>query len=190
MSRPLEELLAGGVIEAAPGLLGRLLISEIGGSRATVAITEVEAYGGGEDPASHAHGGLSGRNRSMFGPPGTLYVYRSYGVHWCMNVVCGPEGVAAAVLLRGALPVEGVETMVRRRGRTDHLADGPGKLSAALGVTGEHDGTSVLEGPLRIGEPVISGETRVTPRVGISRASDLPWRFLLTDVRLVAGGAL
>lgn len=186
MSRSLKRLLADSAVDAAPGLLGRLLLSEVGGVAVAVALTEVEAYGGGDDPASHAYRGRTARNASMFGVPGTLYVYRSYGVHWCMNVVCGAEGVGSAVLLRGAIPVEGVEVMARRRGRGDHLTDGPGKLAAALGVTGEHDGISLLSGPVRLGDVVLKGEVRATPRVGITRATDLPWRFVLGGGRRVS----
>lgn len=173
----LAALLAGEVTAAARGLLGRRLRSEIGGVTCEVALTEVEAYGGPDDPASHGFAGRSRRNASMFGPPGTLYVYRSYGVHWCMNVVTGPAGEAAAVLLRAGVPVEGEEHMRRRRGHADHLCDGPGRLAQALGVDGSRDGTSLLDGPVRLlGEPspdpVVAG-----PRVGISRAVDRPWRF-------------
>lgn len=174
----LAELLGSDVLTVAPGLLGRRLVSTIGGVTTAVVIDEVEAYDAGNDPASHAYRGETPRNRSMFGPNGTLYVYRSYGIHWCMNVTCGPEGWASAVLLRGGRPVEGVETMVARRGREDHLTDGPGKLCQALAVTGDHDGTSVFEGPVRVeGEPE-DGVTVATPRIGISKAVDYPWRFV------------
>jgi DNA-3-methyladenine glycosylase len=116
----------------------------------------------------------------MFSAAGTLYVYRSYGIHWCMNVVAGPTGVASAVLLRGGRPVAGEAVMTKRRGRTDHLTDGPGKLTQALGVDGGHDGTSVLEGPVRIGEPGTAvGRIVAGPRIGIRRAAGRPWRFVL-----------
>jgi len=173
------DLLAGPVLEAARGLLGRRLVSDIGGARCVVVLTEVEAYDGADDPASHAFGGLTRRNASMFEGPGTLYVYRSYGVHWCMNIVCGPPGRASAVLLRAGTPVEGIEVMTRRRGRNERLASGPGNLTKALGVSGEHDGTSVLTGPLRIdGEPA-TGTIVASPRIGISQAVERPWRFVL-----------
>lgn len=167
-------------LEAAPLMLGRRLEARIGGVVAAVVLTEVEAYMGRDDPASHAHRGRTPRNEAMFGPAGTLYVYRSYGIHWCMNVVCGPEGVAMAVLLRGGTPLEGTPAMERRRGRREHLTDGPGKLCQALGVSGDHDGTSVVTGPVRLGERVLDGEIETTPRVGISKAVDRPWRFVLT----------
>ena len=116
----------------------------------------------------------------MFGPAGTLYVYRSYGIHWCMNVVVAEAGVAHAVLVRGGVPLVGQAVMRSRRGRGDHLADGPGKLCQALGVTGEHDGTSVIDGPVRVtlGRLPSSSVVDATPRIGISKAIDHPWRFV------------
>ncbi len=115
----------------------------------------------------------------MWGPPGTVYVYLSYGIHWCANIVTGPEGKPSAVLLRGGDVVEGIVTAVERRGRSDHLADGPGKLSQALGLDGSASGTTLDDGPLTIGPPYGS-VTRIasTPRIGISRATDVPWRFV------------
>lgn len=175
----LRGLLRGDVVAAARGLLGRRLRSEVGGVACEVVLTEVEAYGGADDPASHGFGGRRPRNASMFGPPGTLYVYRSYGVHWCMNVVTGPEGEASAVLLRAGRPVVGEEHMLARRGRGDHLCDGPGRLAQALGVDVGLDGSSLFDGPVRLlGDPVV-GTVRAGPRVGISRAVDRPWRFRL-----------
>lgn len=117
----------------------------------------------------------------MFGEAGTLYVYRSYGIHWCMNMSCGPRGVASAVLLRAGVPVEGVEVMEERRGGRRPLASGPGNLTQALGVTGEHDGTSVFTGPVRFdGAERVSGSIVASPRIGISKATDRPWRLVLT----------
>lgn len=173
----LRSLLSGPVLDAARGLVGMRLVSLVDGDRVTVTLAEVEAYGGADDPASHAHRGRTRRNGSMFGPPGTLYVYRSYGIHWCANVVCGAEGVPAAVLLRGGVVVDGEATAARRRGRGDHLADGPGKLCQALGITGDLDGSSVLDGPVRLEGPGGS-RAKATPRVGITRAADRPWRFV------------
>jgi DNA-3-methyladenine glycosylase len=176
----LDVLLSGEVVAAARGLLGRRLRSDIGGVACEVLITEVEAYGGAEDPASHGFPGRTARNANMFQVGGTLYVYRSYGVHWCMNAVTGPAGDASAVLLRGGRPLLGEEHMRRRRGRGDHLCDGPGRLSQALGVSGEQDGTSLLDGVVRVlGEPGESAVVIAGPRVGISRAVDRPWRFWL-----------
>lgn len=169
-----------GVVKAARSLLGARLISDVGGVRTSVRVTEVEAYGGVDDPASHAFGGETPRNRAMFGPAGRLYVYRSYGIHWCVNLVVGPEGVAAAVLIRGGAPLEGVAVMEARRGRTVNLTDGPGKLCQALGITGDHDGLDVHDpaSPIRF-EPGESPTTVVaTPRIGITRAVDIPWRFV------------
>jgi DNA-3-methyladenine glycosylase len=167
-------------LEAAPLLLGRRLETRIDGVLTAVVLTEVEAYMGADDPASHAYRGPTDRNGAMFGPPGTLYVYRSYGIHWCMNVTCGSEGVPMAVLLRGGVIVDGHDEIERRRGRSDHLTDGPGKLCQALAVTGHDDGTSVLEGPIRLGDRVVDGEVVTTPRIGISRATERPWRFVLS----------
>jgi DNA-3-methyladenine glycosylase len=155
-------------LEAAPLLLGRRLETRIDGVTTAVALTEVEAYMGADDPASHAHRGRTPRNQAMFGPPGTLYVYRSYGIHWCMNVTCGPGVI-----------VEGGDEIERRRGRSDHLTDGPGKLCQGLGVTGGHDGTSVLNGPVQLGARLVDGEVMSAPRIGISQAVELPWRFVL-----------
>jgi len=178
----LPRLLAGDVVAAARRLLGRRLRSEIGGIVCEVLLTEVEAYGGTEDPASHGFGGWTRRNASMFRSPGTLYVYRSYGIHWCLNAVAGAVGEPAAVLLRAGRPLVGEEEMRRRRGRSDHLCDGPGKLAQALGVTGEHDGTSLLEGPVRLlGDPPPGRRIVAGPRVGISRAADRPWRFRMVE---------
>jgi len=176
----LESLLEGDVLEAAPGLLGRRLTSVIGGVTTSVTINEVEAYSGAEDPASHAYRGATPRNTVMFGPAGGLYVYRSYGIHWCMNVVCGSEGVAGAVLLRGGIPIAGVATMEERRGRATNLADGPGKLCQALGVSGALDGTTVFDGPVTISEERMDGERVAGPRIGISKATERPWRFVLS----------
>lgn len=176
----LDALLGGDPVSAARSLLGRSLISEIGGEATSVVLTEVEAYAGSDDPASHAYRGETRRNRSMFGPPGTLYVYRSYGIHWCMNITCGPEGVAQAVLLRSGQPLAGAAVMERRRGRSDHLTDGPGKLCQALGVTGEHDGVDVFAGPIAIGGAAVSGTITAGPRIGITNAEERPWRFVLT----------
>ena len=173
------DLLGRSALEAAPLLLGRRLETRIDGVLTAVALTEVEAYLGADDPASHAHRGRTPRNGAMFGPPGTLYVYRSYGVHWCLNITCGPEGEPMAVLLRSGVIVDGHDEIERRRGRSDHLTDGPGKLCQALGVDGSLDGTSVLDGPVVLGDPVMDGAVEVSPRIGIARATAYPWRFVL-----------
>ena len=179
----LASLLAGDVVAAARGLLGRRLRSEIGGLVCEVVLTEVEAYGGDDDPASHGFGGRTTRNASMFRAAGTLYVYRSYGMHWCLNAVTGAVGEPAAVLLRGGRPVVGEEHMRRRRGRADHLCDGPGKLAQALGVTGECDGTSLLDGPVHlVGEPSGPAPDRRRAPGGHHRGPRSGnWRFRLVE---------
>lgn len=178
----LEKALAGPVEEIAPTLLGLRLRTEFSPGATEVLITEIEAYAGGRDPASHAYRGQSPRNASMFGGRGTLYVYRSYGLHWCMNIVTGAEGDPSAVLLRGGTPLRGARIMAQRRGRSDHLTDGPGKLTQALAVGGEHDGTSVFTGPVRLLDgPQHAGRISATPRVGISKAVERPWRFVLVS---------
>jgi DNA-3-methyladenine glycosylase len=176
----LSELLSGSPEEAAPHLLGSVLVSEIGGRTVKARVTEVEAYKGSDDPASHAFRGRTGRNGSMFERPGTLYVYRSYGIHWCANVAAGPEGVGWGILFRSGEIVDGIGIARRRRGRDDDLATGPGKLTQALGVDASHDGTYLLDGtsPVRIEAGTSPELVMATPRVGISRAVDLPWRFV------------
>ena len=132
-----------------------------------------------DDPASHSYRGPTPRSAVMFGPPGRLYVYRSYGLHWCMNVVCEPEGRGAAVLVRAVAPTNGIERMRARRGGVPDrlLCAGPGRLCAALAIDGSMNGSMLGEGPVRLlaGEPaaeIVSG-----PRIGISVATDRPWRF-------------
>ncbi len=142
-------------------------------------LTEVEAYRQ-DDPASHSFGGPRGRNVIMFDRPGLLYVYRSYGIHWCANVVCGPEGVGSAILLRAGRPLVGEETMVVRRGRSSNLTVGPGNLCSALGITGSHNGIDLLNSTsgIRLIPGPAPEEIRITPRIGITKATDRPWRFL------------
>jgi len=171
------------VHEVAPALVGcTLLVDGVGGR-----MVEVEAYDA-NDPASHGYRGPNARNRAMFGPPGHAYVYRSYGIHWCLNLVCGPEGRPEAVLVRALEPLAGVDEMRRRRGLGDErlLCSGPGRLCQALGVTGEHDGLP-LDGPpfllLAAREDV---EVARTARVGITRAAELPWRYALAGSRYLS----
>ncbi|MEA3502510.1 MAG: DNA-3-methyladenine glycosylase [Actinomycetota bacterium] len=186
-SRAMRELLSGDVVDVAPSLLGWHLATEFDNQPTEIVIREVEAYGGGDDPASHAFRGRTVRNDSMFRESGTLYVYRSYGVHWCANVVTGPKGDASAVLLRGGSPHIGAGVMERRRGRSDHLTDGPGKVCAALGITGEHDGTSLIDGPVRLVRGVLPEATTIVsgPRVGITTAIDRPWRFVAREPEML-----
>ncbi|MGY1773303.1 DNA-3-methyladenine glycosylase [Blastococcus sp. SYSU D00813] len=175
--------LLGPVDEVAPALLGCWVVTDRPEGRVALRLTEVEAYSGaGEDPASHAHRGPTPRAAIMFGPPGRLYVYFSYGVHWCANVVVGPEGRGSAVLLRAGEVVAGELVARTRRPAAKaarDLARGPARLTQALGIGPDDRGAALLDpaSPVRLhaGEPpsaVASG-----PRVGISVATDLPWRF-------------
>ncbi len=174
---------ARSVHEVAPELVGvTLLVGGVGGP-----IVEVEAYDH-EDPAAHGYRGRTARNASMFGPPGCAYVYRSYGVHWCLNFVCEAEGVASAVLIRALEPAHGLEGMRARRGLEDPrlLCSGPGRLCQALGVTRGHDGLPIDAPPFELlareGEPeVVAG-----PRVGITQAADRPWRYALAGSRYLS----
>lgn len=165
----------------APDLLGARLVSTVGGRRVVGAIVEVEAYTGTDDPASHAAAriGRTRRNSSMYGPPGTAYVYLSYGVHWCLNVVTGGIGEPCAVLLRAVDPIEGLGVMATRRGRERHLTSGPGRVGQAFGVTDALDGHEFSSPPLRLlpGWPTPPGWIDVSGRVGVSRAQDWPLRF-------------
>ena len=161
--------------EVAPELIGvTLLVDGIGGR-----IVEVEAYDQ-EDAASHGFAGRTERNASMFGPPGHAYVYRSYGIHWCLNLVCEGEGVANAVLVRALEPTCGLDAMRARRGLEEPrlLCGGPGRLCQALGVTREHDGLALDRPPfeLRAADGLV--ETVAGPRIGITRATELPWRYV------------
>ena len=152
------------------------LVEGVGGM-----IVEVEAYLQ-DDPASHTFRGRSQRNGSMFGPPGHLYVYRSYGVHWCANVVCATEGIGAGVLLRALEPRYGIELMIERRGLGDPLllCSGPGRLTQALGLTGAHDGCALDAPPFSLEPEPPAGRVVRSPRVGISRAVERPWRYTLS----------
>lgn len=179
ISEELARLLARPSWEAAPLLLGWRFETRLDGALTALTLTEVEAYDQ-TDPASHSHRGETRRTRPMFGPPGHLYVYRSYGIHWCANIVTGPAGHGAAILLRAGRPVQGERVMARRRGRSDHLADGPGKLTQALGLNGSHDGLA-LGGPARLIPTGVRHTVVATPRIGISKAVDLPWRFVAVD---------
>ncbi len=147
-------------------------------------IVEVEAYGGRHDPASHAFRGRTTRNASMFGPAGTLYVYRSYGLHWCANVVTGPVGDGQAVLVRAVLVLRGEDLVVeRRRGvARRHWSDGPGKVCTALGISGADDGRDLLLDP-ELGlydDGSVVDAVHATPRIGITKAVDVRWRWCAT----------
>jgi len=176
---------ARSVHEVAPDLVGvTLLVDGVGGP-----IVEVEAYDQ-EDPASHGYRGRTARNASMFGPPGRAYVYRSYGIHWCLNFVCEAEGVASAVLIRALEPQSGVEQMEERR-RTQNarvLCAGPGRLCEALGLTGEHDGLRLDRPPFELRPRAQEVEVAAAPRVGISRATERPWRYVLRGSPFLSRG--
>jgi DNA-3-methyladenine glycosylase len=185
-----REFFARSVHEVAPELVGcTLLVDGVGGP-----IVEVEAYDG-DDPASHGFRGRTPRNAAMFGPPGHAYVYRSYGIHWCLNLVCGAEGVAEAALVRALEPAQGLDRMHERRGLADPrlLCAGPGRLCEALGVTGAHDGLPLDEPPFALLARQDAVEVASGPRVGISRAADLAWRYGLAGSpflsRRLASGA-
>ncbi len=160
--------------DAARALLGSVLH----GRGVSVRIVEVEAYAGADDPASHASRGRTARNAVMFGPAGHLYAYFVYGMHTCLNVSVGTDGEPAAVLLRAGEVVRGLEVATTRRARTPALARGPAVLAQTLGITLADDGIDLLAGAevsLELGEP--SGDVDTGPRVGVSTAADVPWRF-------------
>ncbi len=194
MSRIPRAFLARDPLEVAPDLLGcRLVRVDDQGRRRVGRIVEVEAYRGRDDPASHAYRGPTPRTAVMFGRAGHLYVYRSYGIHWCANVVCGDDGVAAAVLVRALEPRAGIEAMfadrpVARR-RTD-LASGPGRACAAMAIDGADDGADLCARGTRIRlldpvgpvGPVVQG-----PRIGISAATEWPWRYWIEENPHVSG---
>jgi DNA-3-methyladenine glycosylase len=177
------DFFARSVHDVAPGLIGvTLLVDGIGGR-----IVEAEAYDH-EDPASHGYRGRTERNASMFGPPGHAYVYRSYGIHWCLNLVCEEEGVANAVLIRAIEPTYGLDEMRKRRGIDDPrlLCSGPGKLCQALGVTREHDGLPLDRPPFELRPREGHVEVVAGPRIGITRAAELPWRYAETGSRYLS----
>jgi DNA-3-methyladenine glycosylase len=171
------------VHEVAPDLVGvTLLVDGVGGP-----IVEVEAYDH-EDPAAHGYRGRTERNASMFGPAGHAYVYRSYGIHWCLNLVCEEEGSASAVLIRALEPVHGLATMVARRGLDDprRLCSGPGRLCEALGVTREHDGLPLDKAPFELHARTHEPEIVAGTRVGITRATERAWRYALAGSKFVS----
>jgi DNA-3-methyladenine glycosylase len=198
-----REVFARGSVEVAPTLLGCVLEHETHEGLVAVVLTEVEAYQGEADPASHAYRGRTARNGVMFGPPGHAYVYFTYGMHFCVNLVCQPAGTASAVLLRAGRVIRGVELAAARRaaGREQagldqarraagrrvaerDLARGPGRLCKALGITRAQDGADVCDpaSPLRVRWPDqrVKQDISQGPRIGISVAAEVPWRFWLT----------
>ena len=181
--------LSGHASVVAPLLLGSTITSRVEGRTVSVRLTEVEAYGGvGEDPGSHAFRRQTPRNTTMFGPPGRAYVYFTYGMHHCLNVVVGPDGTAGAVLLRAGEVVDGIATARERRigARDRDLARGPGRLTVALGVTIDLDGADLItaRSPLRLtlADPVSAAAIVVTARTGVAGpGAPTPWRFALRD---------
>ena len=168
----------------AADLLGKVVVSSIGGRGTAGVIVETEAYLGYDDPASHGYlHRRNARNAALFGPPGLWYVYLSYGMHWCANLVCQQAGYASAVLLRALEPLDGLEIMRQRRGAVPDraLCSGPGKLCQALGIDRDLDGARMGASPVLVRRPVRSEQRRIaaTPRVGITKAVDWPLRFVV-----------
>jgi DNA-3-methyladenine glycosylase len=161
-------------VEVARALLGTILAH----GKLSGRIVETEAYLGASDPAAHAYRGVTPRTRVLFGPPGHAYVYLIYGIHSCLNIVAEPEGLAGCVLIRALEPLTGIT----------RTADGPGKLTRALGITVKHNGCDVTRGPITVSapEPAAAVEIGVSPRIGITRAADLPLRFFIKGNRFVS----
>lgn len=195
-TRPVgRRFLARDPLEVAPELLGLVLEQRADGQRLRARIVEVEAYRGAEDPGSHAYRGLTPRTKTLFGPAGHLYVYFTYGMHWCMNVVCGVSGTAAGVLLRAAEPVVGLDVMRTRRpkaARDRDLLRGPARLTQAFGIDGSDDGRDLCtrDATLRLLDdgaprPVVETSTRIG--LGPGRGEALPFRFTVAGSRFVSG---
>lgn len=168
----------------AQELIGTVMLSRIGGETAAGRVVETEAYLGVVDPASHAYRGRrTANNAAIFGAPSLWYVYRSYGMHWCANLVCAREGEAAAVLIRALEPVEGLDVMRLRRGAVDdrHLCSGPGKLCKALGITRELDGMLMPDSPVIVQNGEMPARVVATTRIGITQAADWPLRFVAAE---------
>jgi len=171
------------VHQVAPELIGAtLLFRGIGGI-----IVEVEAYHH-TDPAAHSYGGETARNAVMFGPPGYAYVYRSYGIHWCLNFVCEEKGSASAVLIRALEPTEGLAAIHRRRRTAEVrlLCSGPGRLTEALGITHAQNGCALDEAPFALRGRGDECEVLAGPRIGITKAVELPWRYALAGSRFLS----
>jgi len=180
------------VLHVAKDLLGKILLRKQNGKILSGKIVETEAYHETNDPSCHAHRGKTRRNAVMFGPPGHLYVYFTYGMHYCMNVVAEAEGIAAAVLIRALEPLSGIELMKSRRDekfKEKDLCNGPAKLCQAFAITTKENGISLLENKIWIAdsELVSSKQIAVSPRIGISSGQELPWRFYLKDNHFVSG---
>jgi DNA-3-methyladenine glycosylase len=184
MARRLKRSFFGrSVHEVAPELVGAtLLFNGVGGR-----IVELETYDH-TDPAAHSFRGPTDRNAVMFGPPGYAYVYRSYGIHWCLNFVCEPKGSASAVLIRALEPTEGLPAMRRRRGGFDDrlLCSGPGRLCEALGITHRHNGLPLDEPPFELFARTEDVTVVAGPRIGLTKAADKPWRYGLKGSRFLS----
>jgi len=184
LGRPLKRAFFGrSVHEVAPDLIGAtLLVNGVGGI-----IVEVEAYHH-TDPAAHSFRGPTPRNKVMFGPPGFAYVYRSYGIHWCVNFVCEEEGSASAVLIRALQPTHGIPVMRRRRRLHDEqsLCSGPGKLTEALGISGEHNGLPLDASPIALHARASKPDVVAGLRIGITKAVELPWRYGLKGSKFLS----
>ena len=179
-----RQFFARSVHDVAPELIGMtLLVAGVGG-----AIVELEAYESAVDAAAHGFRGRTPRNASMFGPPGHAYVYRSYGIHWCLNLVCEEAGRAAAVLIRALEPTDGIELMRERRGLDEPrlLCSGPGRLCQALAVTREHDGLPLDLPPFELRAAERPPAVVAGPRIGISLAAELPWRYVAAGSRYLS----
>jgi DNA-3-methyladenine glycosylase len=186
-SNPRTPSVKSGFFDRHPAQVARDLIGAfIAVDGAGGLIVETEAYHH-EDPASHAYGGRTERNAAMFGPTGRAYVYRSYGLHWCLNLVCG-ESPGSAVLIRALQPTTGLELMAQRRGTLDPraLCSGPGKLCQALAVTRAHDGLALGQPPFGFHEASASADIVVGPRIGLTKAVETPWRFGLAGSRFLS----
>ena len=184
LGKPLKRpFFARSVHEVAPDLIGAtLLVDGVGG-----VIVEVEAYHH-TDPAAHSFHGSTPRNQAMFGPPGFTYVYRSYGIHWCVNFVCEKQGSASAVLIRALQPTHGVAAMRRRRGLHDErsLCSGPGKLTEALGIADAHNGLPLDAAPIALHARANKPDIVAGVRIGITRAVELPWRYGLKGSKFLS----
>ena len=189
MRRLTKAFYARDALTVARDLIGCLFVHDGPDGRCAVRLVETEAYRGAQDPGSHGFRGMTPRTRTMFGPPGRLYVYFTYGMHWCVNIVCATEGVCEAVLLRAGEPVEGIEQMrENRHGVGDRLiASGPARLAQAMGISKPQDGESLLRGGSffcasdALTESYRDAEVLQTERIGLSegRGHDIPWRFVV-----------
>lgn len=183
----LQKKLATSAKEAARRLLGSIFEREVDGQTVRVMIVETEAYDE-TDAASHSFNGRTPRTEVMFGPAGHLYVYFTYGMHYCCNVVTGQEGEGSAVLIRAVQPLIGGDILEKRRQKTGaEVTNGPAKLCQALGITREMNGHNLQDSPLRLLlQPPLKNDITQTTRVGISRAKDVPWRFYISDNEYVS----